>query len=312
MPPRLTFIMGCTGCGKGTVARELAQQTGGEIVSVDSMKVYRRMDIGTAKPSAADRVRIPHHMIDVVEPSEEFSVAQYVEAAENAIADIHKRGRPIFVVGGTVLYIRGLSEGLFEGPGADSQIRERLHQEATRDGSAALHERLRSVDALAADRIHPNDLRRIVRALEVFEVTGRPITALQTQWDRERTHYPCEFIGLRRGREDQNRRTNRRAKRMIEAGLLDEVKSLLAEPMPLSGTARKAVGYAELIGHLQGRSSLDEAVEMIKINTRQLAKAQRTWFKRLRGIAWIELPPDATAAGAVEQIIRCRGSKWSA
>jgi tRNA dimethylallyltransferase len=312
MPPTLNFIIGCTGSGKGGVGRELARRAGGEIISVDSMKVYRRMDIGTAKPSPQIRREIPHHLIDVVEPSEDFSVAQFVAHAEAAIADIHTRGTPIFVVGGTPLYMKGLTEGLFEGPGANPEVRARLHEDSARDGQAALHERLRHVDPAAADRIHPNDLRRLVRALEVFELTGKSISELQTQRDQQRTKHACVFVGLRWDRDQQNHRTNERVRRMIEAGLVDEVKSLLAEPNPLSTTARKALGYAEIIRHLEGELSLAEAVEMIKINTRQLAKAQRTWFKRFRDTEWIDLDPESTAARVVDTLLTRLGPRWSA
>jgi len=295
MSPRLTFIIGCTGSGKSGVGRELARRSGGEIISIDSMKVYRRMDIGTAKPSPEIRREIPHHLIDVVEPWEDFSVAQFVARAEAAIVEIHARANPIFVVGGTPLYIKGLTEGLFEGPSADPDIRSRLHEQAKRDGQATLFDRLQRVDQVAAGRIHPNDLRRIVRALEVFELTGKTISELQTQWDQQRTRYDCVFVGLRRDREQQSLRTNERVGRMIETGLVDEVKSLLAEPKPLSTTARQALGYAEIIQHLEGGLALADAVEMIKINTRRLAKAQRTWFKRFRDTEWIELEPETTA-----------------
>lgn len=183
----LTFIIGCTGSGKGVLGRGLARRTGGEIVSIDSMKVYRRMDIGTAKPSLETRRLIPHHLIDIVEPSEEFSVAEYVEQTERAISEIQGRRHPVFVVGGTPLYMKALSEGIFEGPSADPEIRARLTAKAEREGRDALYQQLRRVDPIAAERIHPNDLRRLVRALEVFELTGRPISALQQQWDRERT-----------------------------------------------------------------------------------------------------------------------------
>jgi tRNA dimethylallyltransferase len=310
MAVRITFILGCTGSGKGSLGRELARRTGGEIISVDSMKVFRRMDIGTAKPSPEQRREIPHHLIDMVEPSEDFSVARFVKLAEAAIAEIDGRGRPIFAVGGTPLYIKSLSEGLFEGPSADPDIRARLRQEARESGQSALHERLARIDPPAAARIHPNDLRRIVRALEVYELTGRPISALQTQWDRERQQYDCTLIGLRRTLEDQNHRTNARVKRMIEAGLVEEVQSLLAEDRPLSTTARQALGYAEIIAHLEGELSLAQAVENIKINTRQFAKAQRTWFKRFRETEWIDLGPDDTASRIAEQLVAQRGSLW--
>ncbi len=310
-PRPLTFIIGCTGSGKSGLGRELARRSGGEIISIDSMKVYRRMDIGTAKPSVEVRRKIPHHLIDVVDPSEEFSVARYVELADRAIADIQSRGKPIFVVGGTPLYVKALSEGLFEGPGADRGIRERLRREASEEGGSALHARLEQVDPVSANRIHPNDLRRLVRALEVFELTGRPISELQAQWDRDRTRNECVFVGLRRDKEDQAARINERVRGMIADGLVQEVESLLAETNPLSTAARQALGYAEIIDHLQGGASLADAVEMIKINTRQFAKAQRTWFKRFVGTEWVDLTPDATARAVADDLISRRGALWS-
>ncbi|MCH8252077.1 MAG: tRNA (adenosine(37)-N6)-dimethylallyltransferase MiaA [Planctomycetes bacterium] len=309
--PLLTFILGCTGCGKGSLGRELAKRTGGEIISIDSMKVYRRMDVGTAKPSAAQRAEFRYHLIDVVEPSEEFSVGCYVELAERAIADIHGRGRPIFIVGGTPMYIKALGEGLFDGPPADAAIRERLRDEAVATGNTPLHDRLRRVDPSAADRIHVNDLRRIVRALEVFELTGTPLTEFQTQWDG-RLRDRCVFFGLRRERADQNQRCNTRVRRMVDGGLVDEAKSLLAESEPLSETARKAVGYAEIFEYLAVGGSLAETIEKIKINTRRLAKSQRTWFKRFRQTEWIDLAADADMADVAYDLINRRGALWSA
>ncbi len=301
--PRLNFIVGCTASGKSSLGVELARRLGGEIISIDSMKVYRGMDIGTAKPSAAIRAEIPHHLVDVVDPWEDFSVAQYVALADQAIADIHSRGKPILVVGGTPLYIKALSEGLFEGPGADPQVRERLQALAQEQGTPALHERLRQADPVAADRIHRNDLRRLVRALEVFELTGKPISALQEQWDRQRPRYDGQFIGLRWSKEDLHLRIKERVLRMMDRGLVEEVRSLLNLNRPLSTAARQAVGYAELIEHVQGGLDFDHAVESIKINTRQLAKAQRTWFRRFRTIEWIDVTPESTAMSVADSLM---------
>lgn len=308
--PPLTFILGCTASGKSALGHVLAQRIGAEIISVDSMKIFRRMDIGTAKPSAARRSEIPYHLIDVVEPAEDYSVAQFVRAAEAAIADITARGRHVLCVGGTALYIKSLSEGLFEGPSANEAIRARLKDRADREGAPALHAELARIDPAAAERIHPNDLRRIVRGLEVHELTGQPITALQTQWDRQRTNYACTFIGLRRDLEDQNQRTNRRVHRMVDEGLVAEVTRLLAEDRPLSTTARQALGYAEMIAHLSGEVSLEEAVEAIKINTRQFSKAQRTWFRRFRDVRWIDVGPADTAEGVADRVARLEGTPW--
>ena len=310
MTAPITFVLGCTGCGKGALGRELASRVGGEIVSIDSMKVYRRMDIGTAKPSPAHRAAVPHHLIDVSEPSEEFSVAQYVEQADAAIADIGGRGCPVFVVGGTPLYVKSLLDGLFEGPGADEQVRARLRAEVESIGAGALHGRLTEVDPQAAERIHPNDLRRVFRALEVYELTGKPISSLQAQWDRQR-RYEATILTLRRSREEQSQRTNERVRRMIDAGLVDEVESLVAERLPLSATARKAVGYAEIIQHLAGSVSLAEAIEMIKINTRQLAKSQRTWFKRFENVTWVDLADDDTVHSVADDLTTQFETLWS-
>jgi tRNA dimethylallyltransferase len=299
---RVCFILGATACGKGAVARALARRLGGQIVSVDSMKVYRRMDIGTAKPSPQARAEIPHHCIDVVEPSAAFSVAEYVACADRAIEAVAAAGAPVLAVGGTSLYIKALSEGLFAGPPADPAVRARLRRRAADASPAALHAELARVDPQAAGRIHPNDARRIIRALEVFAVTGTPISALQRQWDRGRWRYDCRFLGLRRDARDQRRRINARAKRMVGAGLRDEVAALLAEPDGLAAQAAQAVGYAEMIDHLRGRCSLEQAVERIKINTRRLARKQRTWHRRFAGVRWFDVAPDDRPEAVAERL----------
>ena len=305
---RVHFILGCTAGGKGSLGRELARRTGGQILSVDSMKIYRRMDIGTAKPTPAQRAEISHHCIDLVEPSESFSVARYVRAADEAIARIAAAGAPVLAVGGTALYVKGLSEGLFEGPSADAELRAELKARAAVEGWPVLHTELAAIDPPAAARIHPNDAKRIVRALEVYRLTGSTISDLQQQWDlpagrqaARRTQYDCVFIGLRRDKDDANRRINARVKRMIELGLRDEVAGLLAEPAGLSRQAAQALGYAEMIRHLAGELTLDETVEQIKINTRQFAKRQRTWFRSFRSMHWIDVAPDATAEAVADR-----------
>lgn len=303
---RLVFILGCTASGKGAVGRALARRVGGQIVSVDSMKIYRRMDIGTAKPPPEVRAAIPHHCIDLVEPSEGFSVAQYVAAADAAVEKIAAAGAVPLAVGGTSLYIKALSEGLFEGPSADEAVRAALKERAARQGLAALHAELARVDAPAAARIHPNDERRIVRALEVYAVAGTPISELQRQWDAGRRRYDGVFVALRRAKEDLHRRIALRTRRMIELGLREEVARLLAEPGGLSPQAAQAVGYAEMIGHLRGRCSLDEAAERIKINTRRLAKKQRTWHRRWRDVQWMDVAGDEPAEETAERILKDR------
>ena len=301
---RVYFILGCTASGKGALGRELARRVGGQILSVDSMKVYRRMDIGTAKPSAQARAEVPHHAIDVVEPSEGFSVAEYVRCADSAIETIAAAGEVPLAVGGTSLYVKALCEGLFEGPPADEAYRAELAEREARVGLAALHGQLAEVDPPAAERIHPNDRKRIVRAMEVHHATGTPISELQRQWDAGRQRYDAVFVGLRRDKADQSRRINARAKRMMEAGLVAEVAALLAEPHPLSDQAAQAVGYAEIIDHLNGRCTLEQAYERIKVNTRRLAKSQRTWHRRFPDVHWLDVTADDSAASAADRLLQ--------
>ena len=298
---RIYFILGCTASGKGATGRLLAGRIGGQIISVDSMKVYRRMDIGTGKPSPDVRDEVPHHGIDIVEPSESFSVARYVDFADKAIAEISNSGDVVLAVGGTALYIKSLAEGLFEGPGADAEIRAELKRRIDTEGLAALHEELARIDPESAGRIHPNDERRIVRAMEIFALTGEPISNLQKQWDNPSQRYDCVFIGLRRSRDDTNRRINARVKRMVDEGLRDEVAALIAEPAGLSKQAGAALGYAEMIEHLNGKCTLDEAVEQIKINTRQFAKHQRTWFRRFKDVHWIDVAEEDSVENITEK-----------
>jgi tRNA dimethylallyltransferase len=293
MNPKMILILGVTASGKGKLAFALAKSIGAEIISVDSMKVYRRMDIGTAKPPKENRNQIPHHLIDIVEPSESFSVARFLELAEAAIDDIKKRGKPIVAVGGTALYIKSLLYGLFEGPGADEQIREQLKAQAQAEGLDKLYEQLQKIDPAAASKISANDPRRIIRALEVYKLTGKPISTFQQQWDANASQ-DWSIIGLRREKTEESKRINVRVKKMIDAGLVDEVKQLLAEPKPLSNQARSAIGYAEIINHLSGQTTLDEAVDLIKKITRKLAKAQRTWFKTFKNVQSLDLAPDET------------------
>ena len=298
------LILGVTASGKGRVAFDLAQDMGAEIISIDSMKVYRRMDIGTAKPPREARERVNYHVIDVVEPSESFNVAAFLEAASAAIRQIENRKKTIIAVGGTALYVKSLLYGLFEEAGTDEQMRAGLHARAEAEGPAALHRELAQIDPVAADRINPNDTRRIVRALEVYKTTGRPISSLQKQWQMPQKQEDWTIIGLRREKTDTSSRINKRVKKMIAAGLVDEVKSLLQEEKPLSQQARCAIGYAEIIEYLNGRTDLDEATELIKKNTRRLAKGQRTWFKTFRDVYWIDVEPDEPGEKTFERAIQ--------
>ncbi len=297
----MILILGVTASGKGRLGFELARALDGEILSVDSMKVYRRMDIGTAKPSRAARQAVPYHMIDIVEPGESFSVGLFLEGANAAIEDLRRRGKTVVAVGGTALYIKALLYGLFEGPASNEQIRAELRERAAVAGVAALHAELAGIDPEAAGRISANDAKRIIRALEVYRLTGKPISSLQRQFEADRPRHDWTLIGVRREKAVESRRINARVRMMIELGLVEEVRSLLAEEKLLSQQARCAIGYAEIIEHLEGRLSLEDAVEEIKKNTRRLAKGQRTWFKTFRGIHWLDAGPEEPAEQILER-----------
>ncbi|MHC4426176.1 MAG: tRNA (adenosine(37)-N6)-dimethylallyltransferase MiaA [Planctomycetota bacterium] len=288
----MILILGVTASGKGRLAFDLAESSDAEIISIDSMKVYRRMDIGTAKPPREARERVRYHIIDVVEPSDSFSVGAFMEAASDAIEQIRSRKGRIVAVGGTALYIKSLLHGLFDGPGSNEQIRAGLRARVQIEGLAELYRELMKIDPDAADRINPNDSKRIVRALEVHKITGKPISSFQKQWEKREIKHDWTIVGLRRERTDANSRINRRAKKMISDGLVDEVKSLLNEGRPLSKQARCAIGYAEIIEYLNGRMNLEDATELIKKNTRRLAKSQRTWFKTFKDVHWLDVEAD--------------------
>jgi tRNA dimethylallyltransferase len=305
--PRLWFLVGPTASGKTAVAIRAAERVGAEILSLDSMAVYRRMDIGTAKPSPAERDRVPHHLIDLVEPHEPFSTGRYLEEADAAIEAVIGRGkRPLFV-GGTALYLKALTEGFFEGPPANWTLRNRLRREAEQHGSEALHRRLQDADPEAAERIHPNDLRRIVRALEVYETTAQPISDLQTQFGSPSPRYRCTLAGLRWERQELYDRINRRVDKMLEAGLVEEVRGLLADPRGLSHTSAQFVGYREVIAHLRGEMSLDAARELIQRRTRQFAKRQLTWFRRFPQIRWVDAAPEDTPEELATRVVPALG-----
>lgn len=303
--PRIIAIVGCTATGKGAVARALAREHGAEILSIDSMKIYRGMDVGTAKPSTADRTEIRHHLIDIVEPWESFSGADFVVRADEAAAEIHARGRPIVAVGGSVMYFKFFYEGVFAGPAADSSLRAEIRERAESIGAEALHEELRAVDPDAAGRIHRNDIRRIERALEVYRLTGQPISRLQQQWDvggARRPDWNWTLIGLRREREEANRRINERVRRMVAEGLVEEARRIWSDPHGVSRQARQAVGYAELFDHFEGGCALDEAIERVKINSRRLAKQQRSWLKRQPHVRWLDLTDSDTAESVLARL----------
>ncbi len=286
------FLSGATASGKTALGLELAERMGGEVISLDSMALYRGMDIGTAKPMLAERARVPHHLIDVLEPDQEFSVAQYLAHAEAAVQQIEDRGhRPVFV-GGTPLYLKALLRGLFVGPEADWELRKQLLAEREQTGPAALHARLAQIDPQAAARLHPADGRRVIRAIEVFEKTGRTISQWQQEFDRARPAEQCRVFVLDWPREQLVARIDERVEQMFAAGLIDEVRSLLAGPHPPGRTASQAVGYREVIEHLTGVRDQAATVELVKLRTRQFAKRQMTWFRSLSECRWVPMTPE--------------------
>jgi tRNA dimethylallyltransferase len=237
------FLTGPTASGKSSVGVELARRLGAEVISMDSAAVYRGMDIGTAKPTVAERRAVPHHLIDICEPSEEFSLAQYIAAARRCVADIAARGRPALFVGGTPLYLKGLLRGIFEGPPADWALRRRLADESARGGPGWLHERLAAIDPAAAARLHPNDARRLIRAIEVFEKTGRPISDLQRQFEQGRSPQQCRVFTLDWPKAELLSRIERRVAEMFSTGLVEEVRRLIG---PLSLWERDSAGPLSL------------------------------------------------------------------
>jgi tRNA dimethylallyltransferase len=295
LPPfhHALVLTGPTGSGKSQLGVEIAEQLGAEIISMDSMALYRSMDIGTAKPSRQERQRIPHHLIDVLDPWESASVAWWLQRAAEYCQEIESRGKRALFVGGTALYLKALLCGLFEGPPADQALRRQLTDEAQRLGNAALHARLAAIDPITAARLHPNDQRRIIRALEVWQLTGRPISSWQTQWqpgpEKASSVRPAgaqetsAVLWLDLPRTELYARIDARVDHMIEAGLVDEVKALRNLPQALSKEASQALGYKEMFEYLDGRASLESTVERIRTRSRNYAKRQITWFRHLPG-----------------------------
>ncbi|MDR1485358.1 MAG: tRNA (adenosine(37)-N6)-dimethylallyltransferase MiaA [Planctomycetaceae bacterium] len=275
------YLTGATACGKSRIGIGLARRLGAEIISLDSMAVYREMDIGTSKVMPEDRLGIPHHMIDIVDPSVEYSLARYVHAARDKIDEIQLRGKKVLFVGGTPLYLKGMLRGIFEGPAADDDFRMRLMSKVEGRPADFMHNLLKKVDPVSAKRLHQNDTRRIVRALEVYELTGKPISHFQKQFDVGADAAECNVYVLQTPRDILYAQIDKRVDRMIYDGFLDEVKKLKDRKHPISKTARQALGYKELFDYLDSKLKYGEAVNLIKQNTRHFAKNQETWFKSL-------------------------------
>lgn len=288
MQNKLICITGPTASGKTALSIALAQRLQTEIISSDSMQIYREMDIGTAKPTAAEQAAVPHHMIDIVDPGEPFSVARYVEMADRCAQTLLQAGKIPLVVGGTGLYLDALIEGSsFTGDETDHTIREKYEQMAREQGNEAVHACLQQVDPVAAARLHPNNLKRVIRALEVFEQTGLTLDAFNQQNKRPEPKYQAIKIGLcPSDREILYDRINRRVDQMLEEGLLEEAERLFREGK-LTGTAAQAIGYKELADYFSGNDSLEMCVETLKRRTRNYAKRQLTWIKRDPSVFWL-------------------------
>jgi tRNA dimethylallyltransferase len=296
------YLTGPTASGKTSVGVELAERLGAEIISLDSMALYREMDIGTAKPTAADQQRVVHHLVGVLPPTQDCSISEYMRLAHERIADIRARGREVLFVGGTPLYLKAMLRGLDTGPPADWDFRQQVEEEAQRVGDAALHQRLAQVDPLAAAKLHPNDRRRIIRALEVYRATGQPLSHRQMQFDEGTPAERCKVFALFWPRPDLHRRIESRVDGMFQAGLLEEVRELLARYGQLSRTAMQAVGYREAIAHLHEQGDLARTIETVKARTRQFARRQETWFRSLSECRRVVMHKDLEA-GAVADVI---------
>jgi len=292
--PPLIVICGATGIGKTSTAIALARTFGGEIVGADSMQIYKHMDIGTAKPTPAERRAVAHHLVDIIEPDEPFDAARYARAARGVVGNLHETGILPFAVGGTGLYIKALTQGIFQARPAAPGVRDRLRAECGALGASALHERLRRVDPVSAERVHPNDAYRILRALEISETTGKPMSTHQADHRFQESPYSVLKIGLEMDRAALYDRIDRRVEMMLEAGLLNEVQKLLEMGYDPELKAMQSIGYRHMVDYLQGRLSWEEAMRTLKRDTRRYAKRQFTWFRKDTAVNWFS--PDAVDA----------------
>lgn len=296
------FLSGATASGKTEAGLALAKLIDAEIISLDSMSIYRDMDIGTAKPTPQQQSVIPHHLLDIVAPTDDYSLASYVEAAHETAQSIRSRGKQVLFVGGTPLYLKSLLRGLSEGPPADWDFRREVEEEVDRVGVEALHKRLQQVDPLAANKLPPGDIRRIIRALEVHKFTGQPISHSQLQFDEGTPAEECRVFVLNWPRPQIHERIETRVDRMFEEGLIEEVTGLREKYSTLSRTALQAVGYREVMEHIDGECELPAAIERIKTRTRRFAKRQGTWFRGLCECRFIDMTADMSPAEVAAQV----------
>lgn len=301
------YLTGPTAVGKSAVGIELARRIGAEIISLDSMALYRGMDIGTAKPSASQRATVPHHLVDLIDPYQDFSVADYLAAATQAVADIRARGAIPLFVGGTPLYLKALLRGLCSGPPADWELRHALEARAAAEGRQRLHAELAAVDPVSAARLHANDVRRVIRALEVYHLTGLPLSGRQQEFDQPAEGVRGRACVLSLDRAALRQRIERRVEAMFAAGWIEEVRKLAAQAAqqaPLSRTALQAVGYREILEHLAGARGLAETQSLVALRTWRFARRQATWFRSLAELEPITLAADESPAAAAERVGR--------
>jgi len=295
--------MGATAIGKTELALRMAEEFNGEIIGVDSMQIYRYMDIGTAKPTSQERARVPHHLVDFVDPKEDYSVACFIRDCAPVVEDLRQRGKVAIMAGGTGLYFQGWFHGMFKSPPIPEEIRQRLEKEYERLGRKALYERLTLCDPVSAQRIHPNDKLRLLRALEIYETTGRRWSDLISEHRKESvqqaqaTGAPLK-IGLRRERQELYERINKRAKIMIDSGLLQEVEGLLRKGYSPELNAMQSLGYRHMVNYIEGRWSMERSLELLARDTRRYAKRQFTWFNKVEDICWFH-PDD------IHEILQC-------
>lgn len=298
----LIAIVGPTAVGKTEISIKLAERIGAEIISADSRQVYRFMDIGTAKPSPEERRRIAHHMIDVVNPNEEYTVADYKSGAEIAINLVIRKGKIPILTGGSGLYVRAVIDGIFSGPGSNPDIRKGLEAQAEKSGLTSLYDRLRQVDPAASSRIHPGDKRRIVRALEIYEITGRPISVLQEEGKEKNTDFNPIMIGLNRSREELYGRIDKRVEKIFQQGFVEEVKTLLEKGYGKNLISMEALGYREVVQFLEGKTDIEQTKSKIKLDTHHYARRQLTWFRKDKRITWFDLQNEEKPDKTVETI----------
>jgi tRNA dimethylallyltransferase len=293
LPPTI-LITGPTAVGKSEIALRLAERLGGEIISADSMQVYRGLDLGTAKPSSADRVRVPHHLIDICDLAESFDAAQFVRLAQTAVAEIQARGRVPVFCGGTGLYFKAFLSGLGEAPSANPELRARLEAMPFEALLQELHER----DLAAYEKIDKQNPRRVIRAVEVIRLTGKKFSQQRAEWKAQGAVPPkTNFYCFTRPPADLHPRINARVDAMFARGLVDETRELLKQGLAENQTAMQAIGYRQVVEHLRGERSLKETIELVKTKTRQFAKRQLTWFRAQKNLEWVELKPDEALEG---------------